>query len=321
MPCIINKYACFSETRQRKRRTPNSYWPVITLAALLILGFLLAWSRFIVFVSGVEFLALQEVSQNAPLGGILVKEEKVIRSPVSGKIHFAAEDGNRLEMGAPAAEVMAVEGGGVVHKLVTPAAGMFCSRLDGLETILTPANLDVLDFSSLDRIGHKHVSEGDRVEKGQAVFKLIDNLSATYFYAEAAKTGFPAELLEKPHWFKATWDNHPLMIKTFKIVEKEGGWEGLFQLSNFPDELVHNRKVDLNITTNRLAGLLVPQHAVVYKDETPGLYLSVKKRAQWVPVKVEGELNGKVSISGKGLGENTRYVSNPALIRERSLVE
>ncbi|OPZ74795.1 MAG: HlyD family secretion protein [Firmicutes bacterium ADurb.Bin456] len=198
---------------------------------------------------------------------------------------------------------------------------MFCTHLDGLETILTPANLDVLDFSSLDRISYKHVSEGDRVEKGQAVFKLVDNLSPTYFYAEAVKEGFPADLPEKPRWLKAAWDNHPLMIKALKINETEDGWEGLFQLSNFPDELVHNRKVDLNITTNLLAGLLVPQHAVVYRDETPGLYLAIKKRAQWVPVKIEGDLNGKVAISGRGLGENTRYVSNPALIREGSLVE
>jgi len=193
--------------------------------------------------------------------------------------------------------------------------------MDGLENVLAPANLDVLDFSSLDRISPKQVLEGERVEKGQPVFKLIDNLSATYLYTEASQTELPAELKEKPHWLKATWNDLPLMLKTYSLVEKGDRWEGLLQLSGFPDELVHNRQVSLKIITNRLAGFLVPHHAVVYRDETPGIYLAVKKRAQWVPVQVEGELQGKVAISGKGLGEDTRYVSNPVLIREGSLVE
>lgn len=308
-------------SRRKKRRTPNSCLPYLALAALLICGAYIAWGRLAVFLSEVQFLTQQEVSRTALLEGILIKEEIVIRSPVKGKVHFKAVDGNRLEMGAPAAEVVAVEGGGASYRLITPSAGKFCTHLDGLENVLSPANLDVLDFSSLDRISHKQVLEGERVEKGQPVFKLIENLSTTYLYTEASKTGFPVELKEKPHWFKATWNDLPLMVKTCSIVEEGDRWEGLFQLSGFPDELVHNRQVSLKIVTNRLAGFLVPQHAVIYRDETPGIYLAVKKRAQWVPVKVEGELQGKVAISGRGLGEDTRYVSNPVLIREGSLVE
>ncbi len=308
-------------SRRRKRRTPDSWLPYLALAALLICVALMAWGRLVVYLSGVQFLTQQEISRTVLLEGIIIKEEMVIRSPVTGKVHFKAVDGNRLEMGAPAAEVVAVDGGGASYRLTTPSAGMFCTHMDGLENVLAPANLDVLDFSSLDRISPKQVLEGERVEKGQPVFKLIDNLSATYLYTEASQTELPAELKEKPHWLKATWNDLPLMLKTYSLVEKGDRWEGLLQLSGFPDELVHNRQVSLKIITNRLAGFLVPHHAVVYRDETPGIYLAVKKRAQWVPVQVEGELQGKVAISGKGLGEDTRYVSNPVLIREGSLVE
>jgi putative membrane fusion protein len=310
-------------TRRRKRRTPNSYLPVIILVALLACVFLFVWGRLTVAVSRVQFLALQEVSQTAQMEGILLKEEQVMRAPAKGKIHFAAVDGKRLEMGALAAQVVAVEQGssGASFNLITPSAGMFCTHLDGLESILSPANLDVLDFSRLDKIAHKQVTEGERVEKGQPVLKLIDNLSTVYLYVEAPKPGFPVELLEKPAWFKAKWDNLPLMIKLFKLVDKGDRWEGLFNLSGYPDQLVHNRKVRLSITTSRLEGFLVPDQAVVYRDGKPGIYLAVKKRAQWVPVNVEGELEGKVAISGRGLGEDTRYVCNPVLAREGSLVE
>ncbi|MDR9787527.1 MAG: HlyD family efflux transporter periplasmic adaptor subunit [Peptococcaceae bacterium MAG4] len=307
-------------SRKRKRRTSDSCLLYLALVALLICVAYIAWGRLVVYLSGVQFLTQQEISRTVQLQGILIKEEMVIRSPVTGKVHFMTVDGNRIEMGAPAAEVVAV-GGGASSRLITPSAGMFCNHIDGLENVLSPANLDVLDFSSLDRISHKQVSEGELVEKGQPVFKLIDNLSAIYLYTVVSQTEFPAELKEKNQWLKARWNDLPLMVKAYSFAEKGDSWEGLLQLSGFPDELVHNRQISLEIVTNRLAGFLVPHHAVVYRDETPGIYLAVKKRAQWVPVKVEGELQGKVAISGRGLGEDTRYVSNPMLIREGSLVE
>ena len=46
------------------------------------------------------------------------------------------------------------------------------------------------------------------------------------------------------------------MVKAYSFAEKGDSWEGLLQLSGFPDELVHNRQISLEIVTNRLAGFL-----------------------------------------------------------------
>lgn len=310
-------------SKKRGRRTGSGFLKVLIGAAALTFTIFFAWESLAAVVSRVQFLSEQEVGQTAPLKGMLIKEEKTIRSPVNGKLHFTATDGKRLEVGAGAAQVIAVEqeSGGATSNVFTPIAGIFCTHLDGLENILSPGNLDVLDLPELEKIGDKPVPEGGRVEKGQPIFKIIDNLSPINIYAEIPKSGFPADIADKPGWLPATWENLPLTIKPRKLTDKGDRWEGFFLLSGYPENLVHYRKVLLSVTTNRLKGLLVPRKAIVYRDGEPGIYLAVKKKAQWVPVKIEGELAGKVAVSGRGLGEDTRYVSNPVLAREGWPVE
>lgn len=309
--------------RGRRRRRGSWLLKVLVLAAVLAVAVFFTWEYLAAAVSKVELLARQEVSISAPLEGLLIKEEKVISSPASGKLRYIAQDGKRLEVGAGAVQVIAAEqdSGETVYNVFTPVAGIFCTHLDGLESVLSPGNLDVLDLPKLEKIGEKPVPAGGRVEKGQPAFKIVDNLSPIYLYAELPKDGFPPELVDKQRWLAAAWENLSLMIKPRKLVDKGDRWEGLFLLKDYPENIVHCRKINLNVTTNKLSGLLVPGRAIVYRDGEPGIYLAVKKRAQWVPVQIEGELGGKVAISGRGLVEGTRYVSNPVLAREGWPVE
>lgn len=308
---------------RRRRRPGNWFLKALVVTTAFACAVFFTWEYLAAAVSRVQFLSWQEVSQTTPLEGIVIKEEKVIRSPASGKIHFTAADGKRLETGAEAAQVTASEeeSGGETFHVFTPSAGIFCSHLDGLENILSPGNLDVLDFPKIEKIGDKPVPEGGKVEKGQPIFKIVDNLSTMYIHTRIPKSGFPADLADRPGWRQATWENLPLAIRPNKLRDQGDSWEGFFTLPNYPENLIHYRKINLKVTTSRLAGFLVPRRAIVTRDGEPGIYLAVKKKARWVPVKIEGELAGKVAVSGRGLDENTSYVSNPILAREGWPVE
>ncbi len=310
-------------SRKRGRKRGNRFLKVVVIALALVGTFLISCKYLTAAVSNVQFLSYQEVYLTTPLEGLLIKEEEVVRSPSSGEIHFTVPDGNRLEVGAGAAQVISTEQGSgkVALNIFTPVAGVFCTHLDGLESILSPENMNVLDLTKLEKTVNKAIPEGVRVEKGQPVFKLIDNLSPINFYAVIPKDSFPSGMVDRPRWLQATWENQTFNIKPDKIVDKGDRWEGLFLLNNYPENIIHYRKVRLSVTTKKLNGLLVPCRAVVYRNGEPGLYLAVKKKACWVPLKIEGELNGKVAVSGQEIGENTRYVSNPILAREGWPVE
>lgn len=284
---------------------------------------LLCWNYLSTALSQVRFLSVQEVGRTAPLEGVLVKEEKVVRSPAAGRLHLAVPDGQRLEVGARAGQVTASEqdSGEVRYDLHTPWAGILCTHLDGLENVLSPGNLDVLELPGADKIVDKTPAEGGRVEKGQPVFKIVDNLSPVIFYTSLKKEDFSSGLADRPGWLEAAWEEQTLMVKPAKLVDRGDHLVGFFLLSGYPERLVHHRKVRFTVTVEKLKGLLVPGRAIVHRDGQPGVYLAVKRKATWVPVKIEGELAGQVAISGRGLNEGSRYVSNPILAREGWLVE
>lgn len=307
------------------RRRAGGGWLLkcLTGAAIIFIAGLFSWKYLVCLVSQIQFMDHREVVRTAPLEGLLFKEEKVIKSTAAGRLHFVSADGRRLEVGALAARVTVAEQDAGPNRvnIYTPWAGIFCSHLDGLENVLSPDNLDVLELPRIERIVDKPLAEGGRVEKGQPVFKIVDNLSPVFIHASISKDDFPAGLMDRPGWLQAAWEEQPLRLKPVKLLDKEGGWEGFFLIQGYPEQLVHHRKVRFSVTAEKLSGILVPARAVVYRQDQPGLYLVVKKKAQWAPVKIDGELNGLVAVSGRGISEGARYVSNPALARDGRPVE
>lgn len=295
---------------------------VVFLVVLICLVF--AAREFIVSaVSRVEPLSRREAVETALLEGILIKEEKVVKSPANGKLQCLAEDGERLEVGAPAAQVFSYgqeSGEEESYKISTPYAGIFCIHVDSLESVLTPGNLDVLELSKLEKIGSGTIPEG-RVSKGQPAFKIIDNLAPLYFYTQIPKKACPRNLTEESVWMQAAWENLPLMMRPLRVWDRGNNWDCIFQLSEYPEAIIHCRGVQVKAAVGRISGLIVPRKAIVYRGGEPGIFTVNKKKALWVPVQIEGELAEEAAVSGPGLSENTRYVINPVLIRDKWPVE
>lgn len=306
----------------RQRRTIIFRRSMAGLFLLLVLTYI-SWGRLVAEVSNVQFLTRREVSQSVPLEGILIKNENVLRAPVSGKLHLTTADGDRLEAGAKAAQVLAVQtdNGGEAYDIATTVAGICCTHLDGLEQVLSPDNIEVLVVPELEKIGDKAIADGVRVEKGQPILKIVDNLSPMYIYAETPKLNFPDFTADKPIWLQAAWEEQTLSVKPHKVSDKGDRWVGYYMLSAYPDQLLHQRKILLNVTTRTMEGFLVPHGAVVDREGQPGIFLSIKKKAHWMPVTIEGELEGMLAVSGPELDADSRYINNPLLAREGHRVE
>lgn len=308
----------------KKRRRPKKQFKNVLIVALLLLFVIILSRLFIVTsVSKLQILSTQAVSQTTTLEGILIKDEKVVKSPANGRLHLVVPDGKRLEMGAKAAEVIAAEQdfGEVTYDIFTDTTGILCSHLDGLESILSPQNIGVSELPSIEKIVDKMVTEGEKLDKAQPVFKIIDNLSPLYIYGSVPKSAFADGFLDKPEALQASWEDFNFVITPGVLIDAGDNIEGYYLLSEYPEQIIHHRRVSIIVTTRVLKGLLVPDKAIVYRDDRPGIYLAVKKKALWKPVEIEGELFGKVAVSGDGINEGARFVSNPALIREGWAVE
>ena len=270
-----------------------------------------------------QMLSSGTVSYTTTLDGVLIKDEKVFKSPSGGRLRLMEADGRRLEMGGKAAEVIFSEqdAGEVIFEIFTDAAGILCSHLDGYESVLSPRNTGLSEMPSIEKTGVMPISEGVKVDKGQPVFKIIDNLSPVYIYGAVPKSAFAGGYPDQQKTLPAAWQGDSFSIAPGRLSDTGESLEGLFLLSDFPEQILHQRKVSITVSTRSLRGLLVPERAVVYRDDQPGIYLAVKKKALWTPVKIEGALSGRAAVSGDGISEGVRFVSNPALIREGWSVE
>lgn len=274
--------------------------------------------------AGVEVLSMREVSPAVALDGLLIKEETLVRSPADGQIQFIPPDGQRLELGAPAARVAVAldDAGGITQGIAAPRAGVFCTHIDGAEGLLTPDKLDVLDLAKIEKIGEKKnpLLSGSRVEKGQPVFKIIDNLTPVYYHCTIPRDELASELTVR-RGMGGIWENLPLNFRVHRLIDKGDRWEAFLLLSDYPDAILHYRKTRIRLITKKLKGLLVPRSAVVEREGSPGVYRVVKKKARWVPVQIEGELDGEVAVAGPDLKEGDRYVSSPRFVCEGRRVE
>jgi putative membrane fusion protein len=302
-----------------KRRQPKK-WVKRFLIILSLLLFIIFLSRLFLIstISKVQVLSSQVASETIPLDVTLIKEEKVVNAPASGRLHLVTPDGKRLEMGAKAAEIIVAGGASGEYKIdiSTSATGILCTHLDGLESILVPQNITVAELKKLEKKVVGSSLDGTIVAEWQPVFKIIDNLSPVSIFASIPKAALAAGYPDHPEILQAVWENHVFALTPGELINNGDMLEGFYQIADYPEALVHQRKVRLMITVRQLKGFLVPDKAVVYRDGEPGIYLAVKKKAQWTPVAIEGELAGKVAVSGEGISEGTRFINNPVLLRE-----
>lgn len=320
----MNNHNSLPAPLAKKRRRPKKQFKNFLLAASALILVVFLSSHFLIsIVSKPQILSSGTASQTATLEGVLIKDEKVFKSPSNGRLHLVEPDGKRLEMGGKAAEIISAEQdvGAVTFDIFTDTTGILCSHLDGYESILSPGNIGALEMPVIEKTDVKPVSDGVKVDKGQPVFKIIDNLSPVSIYGAVPKSAFAGGYPNQNATLQAAWQGAGFSLTPGKLKDAGDNLEGLFLLSEYPEQMLHQRKVSITVSTRVLNGLLVPEKAVVFRGDQPGLYLAVKKKALWTPVEIEGAVSGKAAVSGDGIIEGVRYVSNPALIREGWSVE
>ncbi|MDQ0286945.1 putative membrane fusion protein [Desulfofundulus luciae] len=267
----------------------------------------------------VEWLEEGKVSRTITTAGWLIKEEQLLPSPGRGQLRLLVGDGQRVRAGGAVAEILLADNGAGGEKVVVhaPRGGVFCSHIDGLEKVLRPGN--ALEMEAVEKLGAEPASPGtgSRVEKGEPVGKLVDNLSGMWYWCRVPREEAGSGKWSPGQPVVVLWQGRPIRARLEKIT----GEEMLFLLSVYPGDLVHQRQVQLELLAGEVAGFVVPLRAVVERGGQPGVYIISRRRATWVPVQILGRTPGRVVISGRGLSARTRYVTNPLWVREGDKLE
>ncbi len=310
------------ETDDRAPGKAGSKFPALKIL-LFICGI------FILYLLFFHFLHLVAPIQTATLApgnlkllclaeGVLVRNETIITSPADGQLNILVQEGERVRVGDSVAEVKTLEGGAGAPArtalIRAPATGVVIYRTDGLEGVLNPGRVDILEIAGIKLKNAENAGrdqgKGGRCDKGQPVMKIVDNLSPVVICLEVPE-GFPQERIKKGGIISMIWESSQFDGRIAEVRDYRGRPQVVVQASNYPGGFLHRRKVVLGMEGGTVSGFIVSTGSLVEKEGQAGLYITSKRQVKWVPVNVEGVVNDRAAVTGAGVTSGTRYVVNP----------
>jgi len=334
------------KTGLRFRRARGAFL-LTAFLSVTVLVFLVWWGFVLVkqtVLSGlVKTINVQQgiIEDKKVVEGFVFRDETIVPSPAGGTVRYLVAEGERVRLGKTVAEITvpALDNatGSKVIAVRAPVAGVVSYRIDGLENIYSPENLTKLPVEKLTGLYQpreaKNNRPADRVERGQGIFKLVNNLNPGYLYLEVPKAEFKEQFFEEGREISLylEQDNQRRIYFLIKSLTSEGDYyRVILGINNLPMELYHQRKVTPALVTGRFNGFLVPDQAIVEKGGQPGIYLVYKSAVIWEPVKVVGKVNGDVAVKAdskklpKGiqsrLAPNASVIVNPGYVEEGQAV-
>ncbi len=336
------------QTRRRKDKQYTTYgWTMgLGMVGLLILASVLWWGYNTIKTSLVSKLVDWEPAKQGvleditPVDAVLVREERVVSTLQGGKLKPVIPEGERVRKGALVAYVtvdtIEAADGQKDIPLSAPATGIVCYHVDGLEGLVTPENLEKLGAAKIisaatsttpAAAGQPDARQDGKtvlqVQSGQPVFKIFNNLKATYFLSDLSKAVVPPGFVKDGKIAHGRLQSGEDSI-SFRILPGTKGGSTQYLLmttSSYRPEFVHNRVTKLDLISSRFQGYIIPKGALVNKDGQTGIYIVYKETASWEPVKVKGEVKDQVAVEPAGKPGSTRLVPNALVVTNPALVQ
>lgn len=315
-----------NETDPRPLKTPKKEdfrfqglkLSILFISLIFIIYILVFQFRQFIGPSQTATLAAGDLKKMYVAEAVLVREETVITSPATGQLVMLVQEGERVRAGDSIAEVKTMGGdseSSARSALVrAPRSGVVVCHTDGLEGVLNPGQVDILEIAGLKLKASENSARDNgrskRCEKGQPLMKVVDNLSPLVICLQVPD-GFPADRVKKDGVMSMVWENHEFTGGIVDARDYGGKRQVVIRGLSYPGEFMQKRKVFLALVGETVSGCLVPAKSLVEKEGRQGLQIMDKQRAVWVPVKVEGVVNDRAAVTGDRIIPGTRYVVNP----------
>lgn len=316
------------------RPETNGRGKPLVIKMLLIIG-----SLFIMYVVAVQIwhwarsnlmetgaLSLGDLKKTYISEGLLVRDEIVIISPANGELIILAKAGERVRIGDSIAQIKTGAsdlGSSTTAQIIATRSGIVSYQIDGLEGVLQPGRMDILE--GLDQLlnqlqineaknikNDSQLKDGKlkKVDKGQPVLKIIDNLSPQVILVPVPD-GFPPGIIRNGGIISMISEKNEFNGRISEVKVLSGTQHLIVETSNYPAGILNSRKLSLELVGESVSGMLISKSSLVKKGGHEGLYIMNKQRLSWVPVNVEGIVKNKAVISGENMVSGTRYITNP----------
>lgn len=227
------------------------------------------------------------ITHERQVAATFVNEETPISAPLSGKIQFVGEDGQRFRRG----EIVAtLQPGGAApgtnqtalnQAISAPRGGLLFRQSDGLESIMTSENLMSMDLGKLLAQAANVKTAGETVQAGEVVGKIVNNLVPTQAFLELPSI----DELEVGKTLRLVIGNQTVSAEILRKSTQPLGV--VVRFSHYIDGSAIQRRQDVKwIYKPATNGVIVPKSALWTQQGELGVYLWSEGVVHFKKVKV-----------------------------------
>lgn len=252
--------------------------------------------------------------------GVLLFQEEVVRAPGSGELELVAVQGTRLSIDTVVGYMKPLagpEGSTGSVELKSPATGIVCYNLDGWEGVydrLSWQQTDpVLIFNNITEETKETKPQKEMIDQGDPIFKIIDNLENPYIIIQFV-AGEPSHVKEGERLQLSWGKDQGGRGKVISLIDKKDNLYAIVELEqvqSFPCQ----RRLDLEVSSQKGEGVIVPDSALVKEDGESEVYLYIMSVTGPVVKNVEvvAVLDGQAAV--QGISPGVDVVKNPGVAR------
>jgi putative membrane fusion protein len=234
-------------------------WKYFVFITLVIIGLI---SFFVLKEDNIQTtrISYQEIVSGFETEGLVIRDEKIFKAPISGKINILKNEGERAAYGE---QIAYIENENQKYNIYSKEPGIISYAHDGLEHSLrfgsiTPQLLD--NYDDFERNYKQYVS-GNRVEKGTILYRIINNYNQ---YLLIKVKDDKAQMFKQNETVFLNRYNEKKYIKAKvkKIYDYKDMNYLLLDLNYYVKEWNNIRWVDIKLIKNIYEGLAVPNSSI-----------------------------------------------------------
>ncbi|HBW34250.1 HlyD family efflux transporter periplasmic adaptor subunit [Desulfosporosinus sp. BICA1-9] len=282
---------------EKKRKQIFWFWSIV----LIVLAGGVVWFYRSSLTAGSIKYAVAEtgtITHERKVMATFANLETLVLAPISGKIQYVGEDGQRFRRGEAVATIQA-DGAAPGTKrenaqnqmIQAVTSGLFFRQNDGLELILTSENLTTMDLEKLLAQTGNVKNSAATVQIGEVVGKIVNNLIPTKAFLELPS----ADQLEVGKTLRITTGNQTVNAKILRKSDQPKG--AIVQFPHYVDGSVADRHHEVTwIYRPAVTGVLVPKSALWTKGEELGVFLASEGVVQFKKIKVLDQDENQICI-------------------------
>ncbi|SHH63809.1 HlyD family efflux transporter periplasmic adaptor subunit [Desulfosporosinus lacus] len=273
----------------KRRKTNYWFWGIL----FIVLAGGIVWCYRSTLIAGRIKFAVAEtgtIRHERSVAATFANQELTVLTPLSGKVQYIGEDGQRLRRGETVA-VVQPEGAApgtmenAQNQTITAAmGGLFFRQSDGLESVLTSENLISMDLNKLLTQTSSLKTSEATVQKGEVLGKIVNNLIPTMAFLETPNI----DELTVGKTMRVTAGNQTISAKVLRKSDQPKGV--IVQFPHYIDGTAAQRRQEVSwIYRPPTNGVLIPKSALWTQGEELGVFLWSEGVVQFKKVKVLDE--------------------------------